>query len=164
MSERTTPSYVGLQPASANARKAAQGASRKRDTACELLLRRELRRLGVRSYRVACSDLPGKPDLVFRGMRLAVFCDGDFWHGRNLAERLAKLAVGHNPGYWVKKIQRNVERDRANELRLEAEGWQVLRFWETDIRSDPEAAARMVMEALDVRSRQASPRARATAP
>jgi DNA mismatch endonuclease (patch repair protein) len=70
---------------------------------------------------------------MFLRYKLAVFCDGDFWHGRNLEERLEKLARGHNPSYWTKKIMRNVQRDRKNDEVLRSMGWKVLRFWETDL-------------------------------
>ena len=59
--------------------------------------------------------------------------DGDFWHGRNLEQRILKLRRGHNAPYWVNKIRRNVARDLQIARRLELEGWTVLRFWETDI-------------------------------
>jgi DNA mismatch endonuclease (patch repair protein) len=70
---------------------------------------------------------------VFSGHRLAVFCDGDFWHGRDLQHRIKKLARGHNADYWIAKVQRNVERDRQNTSALSAAGWNVLRFWETEV-------------------------------
>jgi DNA mismatch endonuclease (patch repair protein) len=62
-----------------------------------------------------------------------IFCDGDFWHGRDLQQRLEKLARGHNAAYWIAKVRRNVERDRQNTLALSAAGWNVLRFWETEV-------------------------------
>jgi G:T-mismatch repair DNA endonuclease (very short patch repair protein) len=65
-----------------------------------------------------------------------VFCDGDFWHGRNLEERIRKLSVGHNAPYWIAKIQANVARDRRHDDELRAIGWIVLRYWETDVRHD----------------------------
>ena len=97
-----------------------------------MLLRRELRRRGLR-YRLHSGNLPGRPDIVFLRQRIAVFCDGDFWHGRDLAARLAKLARGHNAEYWVAKVRRNTERDRDQTRALEESGWLVLRFWESDI-------------------------------
>src|SRR4051812_33021234 len=97
---RTTASYVGLRAASPRSSKAARGASKKRDTRCEVALRRSVFRLGLR-YAVSASDLPGKPDLAFRSARVVVFCDGDFWHGKDLEARLARLANGHNAPYWV---------------------------------------------------------------
>jgi DNA mismatch endonuclease (patch repair protein) len=93
--------------------------------------------------------LPGRPDVVFSGARLAVFCDGDFWHGRDWASRRQKLGQGTNSAYWLAKIQRNMERDRQNTRRLQEMGWTVLRFWESQIRSDPTGVTRTVLEALD---------------
>lgn len=137
-----------LVPASAKASSAARGSSRKRDTRCELLLRSALHRLGLR-YRVAPRDVAGRPDVVFRRQRVAVFCDGDFWHGRDLDRRLARLAHGHNPGYWTAKIARNVERDRWTDNALRALGWVVLRFWESEIQRDADAIARSVRDVLE---------------
>ncbi len=125
-------SFRGLEPASARASLAARAASKKTGTRCELLLRRELWRRGLR-YQLNSRHLPGKPDLVFRGPKVAVFCDGDFWHGRDLESRLKFLAAGHNPDYWIAKIKRNVDRDSRNTAALESLGWVVLRFWESDI-------------------------------
>lgn len=97
-----------------------------------MLLRRRLLEIGMwsstRSHRIS-----GKPDLVFRRARVVVFCDGDYWHGRNLKQRLARLEAGHNATYWVAKISSNVERDRRVTAALASEGWLVLRYWETDI-------------------------------
>jgi DNA mismatch endonuclease (patch repair protein) len=70
-----------------------------------------------------------------------VFCDGDFWHGRDLAVRLAKLAKGHNAPYWVAKIQTNVARDRRHDAALAANGWTVLRYWESDVIRNASAIA-----------------------
>jgi DNA mismatch endonuclease, patch repair protein len=144
---RTTPSFSGLQPASESASTAARGASRKTNTRCELALRRELWRRGFR-YRLHVPGLPGRPDIVFPRHRLAIFCDGDFWHGRDLERRLAKLAKGHNGTYWVAKVQRNVARDRENDGALEAAGWTVVRFWETDVLRSPRETADRVSEIL----------------
>jgi len=75
-----------------------------------------------------------------------VFCDGDFWHGRDLQARLERLATGHNAPYWLAKIRTNVERDRRNDAALRADGWRVLRLWETDILRDTPAAADRVLQ------------------
>src|SRR5262245_27046521 len=112
-STQQAASYRGLRPASSLTSAVASAASRKRDTKVELLLRRALWRRGLR-YRVDVATLPGRPDIVFVGRRLVVFCDGDFWHGRDLRRRLRRLASGHNPRYWVEKIRGNVRRDRKN--------------------------------------------------
>jgi DNA mismatch endonuclease, patch repair protein len=145
--ERTTPSFAGLRPASARASAAARGASVKGGTRCELVLRRELWRRGLR-YRIHVAGLPGCPDIVFPKCRVVVFCDGDFWHGRDLEERLEKLANGHNASYWLTKINRNVARDRKNSQALRSAGWVVLRLWETDVLRAPSQAADRVAESL----------------
>lgn len=152
MLERT-PRFTGRRPASERSSAAARGSSRKRDTACELLLRRSLWRRGLR-YRVDVADLPGRPDLVFHAARLVVFCDGDFWHGRDLPARLARLRRGHNAPYWVAKIETNVARDRRNDATLAADGWLVLRVWESEIRADVDAVAARVEAALRLRLRE----------
>ena len=147
-SEALRPSYKGLSPASARASVAARGSSKKTDTRCEVTLRRTLWAAGCR-YRKNVAELPGRPDIVFAGARLAVFCDGDFWHGRDWESRRQKLGRGTNSEYWLAKIQRNMERDRQNTGRLQEMGWTVLRFWESQIRSDLAGVARTVLEALD---------------
>lgn len=144
---RKAPSFAGLRPASKKASAAARAASAKRDTRCELALRRELWRRGLR-YRLHVSGLPGRPDIVFPNCRLAIFCDGDFWHGRDLEERLAKLRVGHNPTYWIAKVRRNVERDAQQTRALEEAGWTVFRFWETDALRKTGEVADIIVAAL----------------
>jgi DNA mismatch endonuclease (patch repair protein) len=67
---------------------------------------------------------------------VAVFCDGDFWHGNNWEFRRQKLKIGANPDYWLAKIQRNMERDGETTSRLRELGWIVLRFWESEIRAE----------------------------
>jgi DNA mismatch endonuclease (patch repair protein) len=144
--------YDRLRPASAAASTAARGASKKKNTEPELVLRRALRDQGLRTYRIDVPSLKGRPDVVFVRERVAVFCDGDFWHGRNLEERIAKLEQGHNAPYWIEKIRGNVARDRQVDAQLESDGWSVLRFWETDVKRDAVTAAKTVAER--VRSRR----------
>ena len=129
------PSYKSHAAASPRASAAARGSSKKKDTACELVLRKALTALGL-GYRIDVPDLTGRPDIVFRSARVAVHCDGDFWHGRNLEQRIARLSTGHNSRYWVAKIQGNVARDARSMAALEADGWLVLRYWEKDIHAD----------------------------
>jgi DNA mismatch endonuclease (patch repair protein) len=133
------PSYQGLQPASAAASRAKR-ANRRRDTEHELLLRRALWHIGLR-YRKNFESLHGKPDIVFLRAHIAVFCDGDFWHGRDWTELRAKLERGTNSDYWIAKIASNIERDRRNTTLLEEDGWRVVRIWESDIKKDPKAVA-----------------------
>jgi DNA mismatch endonuclease (patch repair protein) len=141
------PSYKGRHPASPQASAAARGSSKKENTACELALRKALWASGFR-YRKNATDVPGHPDILFPRARVAVFCDGDFWHGNNWEIRRQKLKTGTNPDYWLAKIQRNMERDRETTLRLESIGWIVLRFWESEIRADARRIAEMIGETL----------------
>jgi DNA mismatch endonuclease, patch repair protein len=95
---------------------------------------------------------------VFIRQRVVVFCDGDFWHGRDLESRLAKLARGNNRHYWIAKIQRNVERDRWQTKALEESGWIVLRYWETDVLQCAAEIAEEIRHVVNYRrrARQAS--------
>src|SRR4029079_18300950 len=92
---------------------------RSTNTGTERAVFRLLRRRGVYFARHA-KALPGSPDIVFRRCRMAVFIDGDFWHGRNFEEWRAKVSA-----FWVSKIERNMERDRLSRAELEARGWRV---------------------------------------
>jgi len=98
-------------------------------------LRKAIHRRGLR-FRKNVRALPGCPDIVFSGPKVAVFCDGDFWHGRSWSERKAKLLRGTNGSYWIAKIERNMDRDIEVQEQLERRGWRVLRFWESDISND----------------------------
>lgn len=144
------PSYKGCKPASVRASTAARGASRKQDTSCEKLLRSALWNAGCR-YLTNVRTLPGKPDIVFPKARVAIFCDGDFWHGRDWESRREKLRKGNNPHYWTKKIQANMDRDQRNTTNLVEEGWIVLRFWESAIRKDLATVTQVVLGILDER-------------
>ena len=146
------PSYKGLVPASARASKAARGASAKTGTRAEVLLARALSARGVR-FRKNVAELPGKPDLVHTRAGVAVFCDGDFWHGRNLRSRLRKLGRGHNSAYWMLKIETNVRRDKAVRARLRRAGWLPIRCWETDVLADPRCVANKIVAAIEDRLR-----------
>jgi DNA mismatch endonuclease (patch repair protein) len=103
--------------------------------------------MGLR-FRKNVSSLPGKPDIVFRSHRVVVFCDGDFWHGRNWQALKKSLSAGANSGYWQAKIESNRKRDKQNNVRLKKTGWHVIRLWETDINRDPLSAAKLVKRTL----------------
>jgi len=145
--ETRGPSYSMLRPASARASAAARGASKKTDTKCEVALRRVLWASGYR-FRKNFRQLPGRPDIVFAKAKLAVFCDGDFWHGRDWEARAQKLSHGTNASYWLAKIRRNMERDQLNTKKLEEAGWTVLRLWETQILADPLKEAEKITQTL----------------
>lgn len=124
-----------------------------RDTTPEMLLRRALWSRGVR-YRLCRMDLPGKPDIVFPSRRLCVFVDGDFWHGnqwrrRGLPSLDDQFRDATNRDYWLKKIRRNVERDRRVTAELLAAGWTVVRLWESDIHADLERCTELVRAARE---------------
>lgn len=144
---RTTPSYSGLRPASPRASAAARGSSRKSDTQPEVKLRQILHRCG-RRFRKNVRSLPGCPDIVFARAKIVVFCDGDFWHGRDWATRRGKLEIGTNGTYWIRKIEQNMSRDARNNAMLRRMGWQVLRFWESDIISNGNCVLSQIQAAL----------------
>lgn len=121
--------------------------NRSSDTRHERLLRRALGKRGLR-FRKNDRRLAGRPDIVFRDERVVVFCDGDFWHGRQWTQLSRKLEAGANASYWVQKIRTNMLRDRRNDRVLARDGWHVVRLWETDILNDPVASAAAVEAAL----------------
>ncbi|MBC8030709.1 MAG: very short patch repair endonuclease [Pyrinomonadaceae bacterium] len=141
------PSFIGLKPASLASSYAKQR-NRGSDTAHEVMLRRELWHLGLR-YRKTVRTLPGKPDIVFSRRRLAIFCDGDFWHGREWRKLRLKLKAGSNSSYWLKKIQSNIQRDRHNQTLLQCAGWTVIRLWESDIKRDPKKEAALIKREIE---------------
>ena len=143
------PSFSGLKPASATTSRTKKK-NRREGTLHEVILRRALWRMGLR-FRKNVRSLPGKPDIVFTRARLAVFCDGDFWHGRNWQSLKYKLHRGWNSPYWVAKIEGNRMRDRRNTALLMKSGWRVIRLWESTIRKDPLAAALRVRNAVESR-------------
>jgi DNA mismatch endonuclease (patch repair protein) len=106
---------------------------RQKDTDLEQVVRSHLHKRGLR-FRKHVGSLPGRPDVVFTRARLAVFIDGDFWHGYDFETRKNDMAP-----YWQAKIAGNIERDNRNFSRLQAMGWRVLRVWQHEIRHDTEA-------------------------
>lgn len=125
-------------------------AVRGKDSKAELALRRALHARGLR-YRLHARDVFGHPDLVIRSRRLAVFVDGDMWHGNEHRRRgLASLAdlFPTRTEWWVAKIQRNMRRDQEVNDRLKSEGWTVVRIWESEVLQDPQKTADKVLAAL----------------
>lgn len=125
------------------------------DTIPEVRLRQALFANGLR-YRLHALHLPGRPDVIFPAARVAVFCDGDFWHGRNWSSRRRKLSQGANASYWIAKIRANMRRDRRNRRQLEIMGWSVIRIWESEIVQDPNKQAQIVLRLVRKRSRPPS--------
>ena len=114
------------------------------DSKPEILLRKALWHRVVR-YRKNMKLFNCHPDIVITKFKLAVFCDGDFWHGK-VFER---YDVDTNAVYWHEKIKRNVERDLENTIELRDHGWKVLRFWETDIKHDLEQCVQIILQAIN---------------
>lgn len=106
---------------------------RGKNTKPELLFRKALWKENVR-YRVDNKKLPGKPDVSIQKYKLAIFIDGEFWHGYNWDER--KNQVKSNQGFWIPKIERNMQRDREVNRQLNEMGYTVFRFWEKEIKNE----------------------------
>ncbi|HEY5409857.1 MAG TPA: DNA mismatch endonuclease Vsr, partial [Caulobacteraceae bacterium] len=113
----------------AEKRSAVMARVKARDTGPELIVRRLLWRLGAR-YRLDRRDLPGRPDIVMPGRKLAIFVHGCFWHGHDCT-RGARVPKA-NRDYWTAKIARNHTRDIETSSRLQAMGWRVEVVWECD--------------------------------
>jgi DNA mismatch endonuclease, patch repair protein len=120
-----------------------------KDTKIEIMLRQELWKRGLH-YQKNVKDIFGKPDIVFKGKKLVVFADSEFWHGKQLLE--GKYIPKTNTEYWVKKITRNIERDKEVTEKLKNDGWTVLRFWGTDIEKNLSICADVIEKVLKSRS------------
>ena len=116
-------------------------AVKNKDSKIELLLRKELWDRGIR-YRKNSTKVFGKPDIVFIGKKIAVFCDSEFWHGYNWEER--KKDFKSHQEFWIPKIERNIERDKEVTEELESEGWTVLRFWGNEIKKKTSECADII--------------------
>lgn len=115
------------------------------DTKPEVLLRKALWNYGIR-YRKNYKKLPGKPDIVLIKQKIAIFVDGDFWHGRDMGG--IRRQVKTNKAYWLPKIERNIERGKEVNDALLNEGWLVLRFWESDIKKDLAGCVKTILSYL----------------
>ena len=99
----------------------------------ETALQKELWQRGLR-YRKNAKQIFGKPDIVFIGKKVAVFCDSEFFHGFDWENK--KQEIKSNRDFWIPKIERNIKRDKEVNEKLKAEGWTVLRVWGNDIKKD----------------------------
>ena len=102
------------------------------NTSIEIKIRKELWRNGLRGWRVHPKNVPGKPDIIFRRKKVAVFIDGCFWHGCPVCDRSPKSGNA----YWENKISRNMARDRKYNELLINDGWSVIRLWEHEVIKD----------------------------
>jgi DNA mismatch endonuclease (patch repair protein) len=119
-----------------------------KDTGLEMRVRSELHRRGFR-FRRHVKELPGKPDVVFTKAKVAVFIDGDFWHGYRFPSWEHKVS-----DFWKQKINKNRERDRRNHRKLKEMGWTVIRLWQHDLERDfQECIERIIAAVNEARSR-----------
>ena len=118
---------------------------RSENTSIERKLRSILWRKGYR-YRKNVKNILGKPDIVFRKKRLLIFCDSSFWHGKSFDKKVKRIKTNYK--YWVEKIRTNIKRDKLTMHKLQAEKWNVLRFWDVDIENNPEKIVKKIRKYL----------------
>jgi len=97
-------------------------------------------------------DIVGKPDFAFPKLKMVLFADSHFWHGYNWDE--AKKNIKTNRDFWIKKIERNIERDQEVNDSLRKLGWKVIRFWEHEITDNPEGCFKKIMSIIEDRQRE----------
>ena len=118
-----------------------------KDTSIELVLRRALWKKGYR-YRKNYKKIPGTPDIALTKYKIAIFCDGEFFHGKDWKVLKPRLEQGKNADYWVKKIQRNMDRDSEKDKELLFQGWTVIHFWGKDLIKNTDKCVRVIEEAI----------------
>jgi DNA mismatch endonuclease, patch repair protein len=118
---------------------------RGKDTGIEMALRHELTKRGIK-YRCNSKFIFGHPDLSWKALKVVVFCDSEFWHGKNF--QIAKKSLKSHREYWVKKIERNIARDIEVNTKLKEQGYLVLRYWGADITKNASGIADEVVAAL----------------
>jgi len=114
-----------------------------KNTSLELNFRKKLQKHNLKGYRIHY-NLPGKPDVVFVSKKIAIFLDGDFWHGYNW-KKLGKIPPKE---YWQEKIQKNIDRAKKYNKKLKQNGWTVLRFWEHQAKQNPEQCINKIKKAI----------------
>lgn len=118
-----------------------------KDTTIELLLRKALWDKGYR-YRKNYKELPGKPDIVLTKYKIAVFCDSEFFHGKNWEVLKPQLQKGKNADFWIDKISKNIQRDDDVNKQLNFMGWTVIRFWGKEIKEDVNECVKVIEEVI----------------
>ena len=121
---------------------------RAKDTKIELKLRKALWDKGFR-YRKNYKELPGKPDIVLTKYKIAIFCDSEFFHGKDWEIQKERLKKADNGEFWVSKISRNIQRDLEVNDELNSLGWVVLRFWGKDILKNTDECIRIIEEKIN---------------
>lgn len=118
-----------------------------KDTEIELILRKALWKKGYR-YRKNCKKLPGSPDIVLTKYNIAIFCDGEFFYGKDWEVLKTRLEKSNNSEFWINKILRNRERDDEVNKRLVFGGWTVIRFWGEDIKKHTDECVKVIEETI----------------
>lgn len=116
-------------------------------TSIELKLRKSLWQRGYR-YRKNYAKLPGKPDIVLTKYKIAIFCDSEFFHGKDWEVLKPQLERGKNAEFWIKKISQNQQRDDEINKQLQFLGWTVIRFWGREISRDVDDCVRVIEEVI----------------
>jgi DNA mismatch endonuclease (patch repair protein) len=111
----------------------------------ESVLAKALWHRGIR-YRRNCKKLPGSPDIAITTKKIAIFVDGEFWHGYDWENR--KLMLKSNRDYWIEKIEENIARDKYNDGLLSEMGWTVIHFWEKEIKKNLDECVEMIVSTL----------------
>ena len=120
---------------------------RSNNTKIEIILRKALWHRGYR-YRINYKKLPGKPDIVLTKYKIAIFCDGEFFHGKDWEVLKPRLEKGDNGSFWISKISRNRERDDEINKKLLFMGWTVIRFWGNDVKKKTDECMRVIEETI----------------
>lgn len=120
---------------------------RSKDTRIEMILRKALWSSGIR-YRKNYSEIPGKPDIAITKYKIAIFCDSEFFHGKDWEQLKPRLQKGDNGDFWVNKINKNREHDEEINKELAFMGWIVIRFWGNDIKKNTEGCIKVIEEAI----------------
>ncbi len=118
-----------------------------KNTKIELILRKALWSRGIR-YRKNYDAIPGKPDIAITKYMIAVFCDSEFFHGKDWGILEQRLLKGDNGAFWTNKISKNIARDNEVNKQLYVMGWKVLRFWGEDIKKHTEDCVKTIEEAI----------------
>lgn len=118
-----------------------------KNTSIEVILRKALWKRGIR-YRKNYKKLPGTPDIVLTKYKIAIFCDSEFFHGKDWEILKPRIERGSNSDYWLKKISNNRIRDDEVNKQLLFRGWTVIRFWGKDIQKNLDECVRVVEEAI----------------
>ena len=118
-----------------------------KNTSIEVRLCKALWQKGYH-YRKNYKELPGSPDIVLTKYKIAIFCDGEFFHGKDWDKLKARLEKGEKGEYWIKKMTRNMERDEEINKQLMFKGWTVLRFWGDEIKKNTDECVKAIEEVI----------------